>query len=304
MRIILFLSLLSLLFVGGAFRQDVYDIGAKKTDDTLRYIFLGHVYRYNNPGPGYRVDPRIEDLDYSDYSRIWLGGDVCSEAFLDRETLVYIDSVFDLNAPGTQYAIGNHDIRNGNIQYYREFTGRKSYNVFSENGIVSICLNSQLNPSQCEDLNSQFDLIKNVCDTIQNSSHLFLLMHNCLFSQVPNMPATSTFAHSNFGYWNANCKSSDQTFLTAIYPMLEEVKSRGIVVHCIMGDSGTSSKAFHQESTDSIHFFASGISNTRFTDSVVLAQQPRDRVLVFEHILATDEVTWEFQELDSLFNAQ
>ena len=247
---------------------------------------------------------RIQNFDFTDYSRIWLGGDILSESTLNRNNFTYLDGIFDLAAPSTQFALGNHDIRNGNIQFYREATGKKSYNVYSDHGVVSICMNSQLNPSNCEDLNLQFQMIKNVCDTIQNSSHLVLTMHSCLFYGVPNIPPPNTFAHSNFGNWNANCSSSTQTFTTAIYPMLEAVKAKGIVVYVIMGDSGTSTKQFYQASTDSINFFASGIGNSKYLDSAILAAQPVDRVLVFEHVLATQEMTWQFQDLDSLISTQ
>jgi hypothetical protein len=277
---------------------------AKKDDDTSRYIFLGHIYRYNFSGPGYRVDQRIEDLHYSPYARIWLGGDVLSEATLDRANFIYLDSIFQLSLPSTQYAMGNHDVRNGNIQYYREFTGRESYNVFAENGVVSICINTQLNPSMCEDLNNQFDLIKNVCDTISVSKHLFLLMHNCVFGNVPNIPNVSSFAHSNFENWYANCNSSTQTFYTAIYPLLQQAKSNGVTVYCIMGDTGVNSKEFYVEAEDSIHFFASGISNSRITDSLELSLEPKDKILEFQYIQPTQEMLWNFRDLDSLIEAQ
>lgn len=282
--------------------QDSYSL--KKEDDTLRYIFLGHVYRYYGQFPNYKVDQRVQDLNYDNFERVWLGGDVCSEAMLDRHTLVYLDSIFDLDAPETQYAIGNHDIRNGNIQYYREFVKRPSYNVTITNGVVSVCMNTQLNPSNCEDLNRQFDMIKNVCDTIQESSHLILLMHSCVFADVPGLPASGNYSHADFRYWNANCKSSDNTFLTSIYPMLKEVRDRGIEVYCVLGDSGVNIKEFHQENADSIQFFASGICNSKFIDPLELELQPKDKVLIFDHVPATQEVTWGFHDLDSLFNAQ
>lgn len=311
MKYLFILGVIATIFFATGFQNDSYTEGykgeldvSKKADDTLRYIFLGHTYRYNNPGPWYRVDPRVEDLDFTKYSRIWLGGDISSEATIDWGTMVYLDSVFDLSSPTTQYSLGNHDIRNGNIQYYRKLTGKRSYNVYSNDGIVSICMNSQLNPSQCEDLDRQFQMIKNVCDTIQESSHLFIIMHNCLFYGVPNIPPAGTFSHSDYANWNANCSSSTQTFSTAIYPMLEAVKAKGIVVNVIMGDTGTSVKQFYQAATDSINFFASGIGNSKYLDSTILAGQPKDKVLVFEHVTATQEVNWEFQDLDSLFNAQ
>lgn len=279
-------------------------IGDKKDDDTSKFIFLGHVYRYNYPGPGYRVDQRIETLDYSPYSRIWLGGDVLSEATLDRANFIYLDSIFQLSLPSTQYALGNHDVRNGNIQYYHEFTGKESYNVFSQNGVVSICINTQLNPSMCEDLNNQFYMIKNVCDTINSSKHLFLLMHNCVFGDVPGIPAVGSFAHSNFQNWNANCYSATQNFYAAIYPLLQQAKNNGVNVYCIMGDTGVNSKEFHVEVEDSIHFFASGISNSRITDSLELILEPKDKILEFQYVLPNQEMIWNFRDLDSLIDAQ
>jgi hypothetical protein len=309
MKYLLFFGVMITVYLGTGSPFNAVDSGddtivEKKTDDTLKYIFLGHTYRYNNPGPWHRLDLRVENLDYTPFQRIWLGGDISSEATLERGTMEYLDSVFDLSSPRVQYALGNHDIRNGNIQYYRELTGRNSYNVYSEHGVVSVCMNSQLNPTQCEDLNKQFQMIKNVCDTIQNSSHLFIMMHSCLFADVPNLPPAGTYAHTNYRNWNANCSSSTETFASAIYPMLEAVKEKGIIVYVMMGDTGTSSKQFHQASADSINFFASGIGNSKYTDPAILALQPLDRVLVFEHVLATQEMSWSFQDLDSLFNAQ
>ncbi|MCH2223616.1 MAG: hypothetical protein MK066_02520 [Crocinitomicaceae bacterium] len=274
----------------------------KDVDDTLRYIFMGHTYDWQSVN--HHVDPRIQEIRFSDYARTWLGGDISSEALLKRSTILHIDSVFDLSAATTQYALGNHDVRNGNMQYYWEATGRKSYNMHSENGVVSICLNTQLNPSLCEDLNNQFDLIKNVCDTIQSSSHLFLFMHSGIFGNVPNLPPSENYAHTNFSYWNANCSGPSATFVSAIYPLLEQVKARGIIVYCILGDTGAVHKQFHAEVADSIHFFANGINNSKYTDPVILAQQEKDRVLIFEHVLPTDEITWKFKDLDSLLLVQ
>lgn len=311
MKYLFVLGVCATIFFASGFRnssirswQESKFDNSKKEDDTLKYIFLGHTYRYNIQGILCRVDPRVENLDFTQYSRIWLGGDISSESTLDWVTMIYLDSIFNLSSPSTQYSLGNHDIRNGNIQYYKKVTGRRSYNVYSNNGVVSICMNSQLNPSQCEDLNRQYQMIKNVCDTIQQSSHLFIIMHNCLFYGVPNIPHPNTFAHSNFGNWNANCFSSTETFTTAIYPLLEAVKAKGIVVNVIMGDTGTTTKQYYQASTDSINFFANGIGNSKYLDSTELALQPKDKVLVFKHAIATNDIKWEFQDLDSLFNAQ
>ncbi|MCH7534217.1 MAG: hypothetical protein IH948_00435 [Bacteroidetes bacterium] len=275
-------------------------VNTKSVGDTLQYFFVGHPYRAN--AANNKVDVRIEALNYGKYDRIWLGGDVCSEAMLEYSTVEYIDSIFDLSLPSTQYALGNHDIRNGNMEYYREFTGRESYNVFSARGAVTICMNSQLNPSLCEELNNQFDMIKNVCDTISPNSFLFLIMHSNLFYQLP-ISKPNNYFHANYQYWNANCSSSDATFANAIYPLLLIAKSKGVTVYCIMGDSGSLNKAYYEPSIDSVHFFASGIYNSKYTDSLEILAKP-DKVLIFEHIPAANKMSWRFHDLDSLLNAQ
>ena len=85
------------------------------------YMFTGHTYQWYTDGS--KVDPRLVELDKSVYNRIWLGGDICSEAMLKRSTLEYIDSLFRIHEPWNHYALGNHDTRNGNLEWYREITG-------------------------------------------------------------------------------------------------------------------------------------------------------------------------------------
>ena len=222
---------------------------------------------------------------------------------LKRTTVEYIDSIFDLSLLTTQYALGNHDVRNSNMAYYREITARESYNVYSANGVVTICLNSQLNPSKCEELNNQFNMIRNVCDTISSSSFLFLIMHGSLFSELP-VGQPSSYYNADYRNWNANCSSADAKFHNTIYPLLLDVKNKGVTVHCIMGDSGVNEKEFHSVSSDSINFFASGINNSSITDSLELANASKDKVLIFEYAKNLNEMSWGFHDLDSLFNEQ
>ena len=276
----------------------------KRNGDTLKYIFMGHTYSWGSYGR--RVDPRIIEIDKARYDRLWLGGDVCSESMLYKSTIEHIDSVFNLGSPKTQWAMGNHDVRNGNIQWYHELSGKQTYNYYSENGAVSVCLNSQLNPSMCEDLNLQFKMLKNICDTISVSKHLFVFHHANIWKNIPGLPTPGSYSHTNFERWQANCDSANTYYHIIIYPMLKEVRNRGINVYCILGDSGDGSKkGFHQETTDSIHFFASGINNSKyFDDPIALAQQPKDSVLIFEHVPNTQYMSWKFHDLDSLINAQ
>lgn len=289
-----------ILFTSVKVPDAAVSVDVDNSSDTLCYLFAGHTYH------GLRVDPRLISLDKTKYSRIWLGGDICSEALLEKSTVQHIDNVFDLAKPTTQYALGNHDVRNGNMQWYKSFCERESFNYYSANGAVSVCLNSMLNPTLCEELNSQYRMLKTICDTISESKHLFVFHHAGLWDRVPDLPPSATYSHSNFIYWSANCDSATSYYENTIYPMLKEVRSRGIKVYCIIGDTGTGSlKGFHQETSDSIHFFASGLYNAKYLHNPILFQaQIPDSILVFKHDLINQQMEWQFHGLDSLLNEQ
>ena len=271
--------------------------------DIKHYLFTGHTYQWHSDGS--KVDKRLVELDKSVYDRIWLGGDVCSEAMLNYSTIVYIDSLFNIGAPGNHYALGNHDTRNGNIDWYRELTGRETYYTYEEDGITTILMNTCIVPSNCEHLDKQFRMIENVCDTISSSSHLILLMHHALPYNVPGIPSPNLWSHTKFPYWNANCYYRDNnSFVGAIYPMLIEVDKRGIEVICVIGDMGANGKLINLVSDDGIYFLGCGLDNSRYLDPEEYAEQPKDRLLIFEHDIEQRRLTWTFPDLDSLLQIQ
>ncbi len=274
-----------------------------RSQDTLHYAFFGHTSQWYTSNQ--QIDIRVESLDMSPYHRIWLGGDITSESSLDKNTFLYIDSVFGIRKATTQYALGNHDIRNGNKQWYEKVCNRKSYNYYEADGAISICIDMTLNSSDCENLNKQFKLVKDICDTIQVNKHLFILGHQNPWKNVPDLPDPYTYGHTNFQYWLCHCDDSTSYFQNAIYPLLKQVRNRGIKVYNIIGDTGGYVREFYRENSDSIYFFASGINNSKyFGDSVLYNQQPKDKILVFDHIQSTNEIRWSFQDLDSLLNEQ
>lgn len=262
---------------------------AGQNQDTLHYLFMGHIYKSYTAGD--KVDPRVEQLDRSGYEGIWLGGDVCSEATLLYSTLQYIDSLFDLGSPTTYWALGNHDARNGNYEWLKEFSGRDTYYSHYHKGITAIVMNTNLVPTDCENIERQYKIIGDVCDTIQNSSHLVLINHHGIWRGVPNLPPPAAYAQSDFFFWNANCDSANSTFVNTIYPMLVEVKNRGIEVLCILGDMG--GQHFLMDSEDGIHFMGCGLNET-----------PNDEVLILDYIVSTRTLHYQFHNLDSLLMVQ
>ncbi|WP_297088493.1 hypothetical protein [uncultured Draconibacterium sp.] len=269
-------------------------INTSAQKDTLSYLFMGHTYQYHTPGD--KVDSRIEKMDLGTYDGIWLGGDVCSESLMSYSTLAYIDSIFDLKKQTTMWALGNHDTRNGNWVWLEEITGKKTYYTTHYKGITYIVLNTNLTPYDCEQLNDQYKIIVDVCDSIKNSSHLVLLMHHGIWAGVPGLPPPSTYAQSNLVYYNFNCYSEGSTFVNEIYPRLVEVKNRGIEVLCILGDMGA--KKIDIESDDGIHFLGTGLSRSYYTDPEERKKAAPDWAIVFKHVPTNSWLEWEFVDFD------
>lgn len=256
--------------------------------EQLSFLFVGHCYQIETAGT--QVDYRVRQLNMSAYNGIWIGGDVCSESMLNYSTIQHIDTVFDLGNPETHWTLGNHDARNGNWEFYEEFTGRKTYYAYSSNEITYIILNTNLVPTNCNMINEQYEIISAVCDTIQQSKYLILLMHHGLWRDIPDLPPPATYAHSDLIYWNANCDSVNTNFVNIVYPKLVEVKQRGIDVFCVMGDMGASKKKFEMDSVDGIHFLGCGLNENH----------PDDLVLIFNYNTVSHELNYNFHNLDSL----
>ncbi len=271
----------------------------KNSEPISTFLFMGHTYDHH--GNGERVDPRLEQLEYSNFDRVILGGDVCSEAMQKYSTLQYLDSIFDLGNPNTFYLLGNHDARNDNLDWYYRFTERRPYFVHSEKGVVSVVLNTTLNPAHCEDLDRQFKMLESVCDTISQASHLMILHHHAIATRVPGLPDNWAYSNWPYYYWDSNCYYSDPSYLTSIYPLLLKVKSRGIQVINVIGDTGFNGKGMDTISDDGIYYLASGIDNSRYRlDSLALASVAKDRVLIFQHNWRNRVLEWGFHDLDSL----
>ncbi len=262
------------------------------SQNEIKFLYSGHCYQINTVGN--KVDYRLEQLDKTPYAGIWLGGDVCSEALLNYSTVQYIDSLFHLGNPETHWSLGNHDARNGNWEWYVDFTGRNTWYAYYSYGITRIVMNTNILPINCEMLNDQYNMISNVCDTIQKSKYLILIMHHGLWYGIPNLPPPGTYAQSDLRYWNANCDSVDTPFRKTIYPKLIDVKNRGIEVICVIGDMGAGPHKFDRYSYDSIHFLGCGLYHNG----------PEDNVMIITVDTVKQQLTYRFHNLDSLLSVQ
>ncbi len=261
----------------------------------FKYLYLGHTYE--SPSS---IDHRLLGyLDREVYDHFWLGGDMCAETTQDFSTVQYMDNLFELSSPATHWALGNHDIRNGNVNWITDKTGRPTFYTESFNGICLLVLNTNFAQGGTYDttsVNAQYDMIQNVCDTLLNVSHLVLLSHHVSWGSVPGIDSALTTANASYSFLKWRLAPS-QNFSAAIYPLLQQVKSRGINVINVAGDYGQNETEYYEMSNDGIHFIGSGItSNIPYNEQFPTHGEP-DKILIFEHDTDTQELTWRFDFL-------
>jgi len=277
----------------------------------MQYLFLGHTYQWYTTD---RIDTRLEKLDLSCYDQVWLGGDMTAETTREPGTIAYLDSIFDLKNLETYWTVGNHDIRNGNVDWITDATGRPTYYAhYNKRGFTVIVFNTLLyqiyeddSATMCVESQKQLELVQRVCDTISESSQLIILMHHVIWNRID----LNAWRYGNHGFpeWRVVCDTG-AVFMEAIYPMLRDLQERGIQVFCIAGDGGL------RDSPQSVKFglhvtqhgvtlMASGINNSKYAPGAVSKPKMKDMILVLYHDTATRHMSFRAHDLDSLLSSQ
>ncbi|MEM8526071.1 MAG: metallophosphoesterase [Bacteroidota bacterium] len=256
------------------------------------YLFLGHIYEGSN-----RIDERVEAIHLDDYAGIWLGGDVCVETTEEYATLEYLDCLFELENERVHWAVGNHDIRNGNMEWISEFTRRPTYYTKYDNGLQIVVINTCLGRNEplknrCEEMEEQYQMLKTVLDTVQAASHLILLSHHNVWGGIDER--IDCEAANACALWNNFRCGQSSKFAPLFYEQLKAVRQRGIEVIAVAGDGGQKSKKYEYQDEAGIHFLVSGIARNSSLNS-----NP-DSLLIFQHRPKTQELDWEFVNLDEL----
>ena len=276
-----------------------------------KFIFLGHTYEW---GDSTRIDKRLEQLDFSNYDQIWLGGDISSHTTLKKSTVTYIDSIFDLDSEQTHWALGNHDVMHGNIQYITDRTKRNTFYSSYFERICLLVLNTNLfhiypgMPPQedCAEKEAQLNLIQSVCDSISEANHLIILHHLALLNELrkdADGQANQAF-NMNAQYIRASCDSTSD-FTATVYPWLTKVQDRGIQVTLIGGDLGMQAKQYEFTTKEGIKILGSGINNSvnpKYAPEYVKNFDP-DRILIVRYFPESGKLDWDFQLLNDLLDA-
>ncbi len=286
--------LLSIIFGLGCNKQHILDENCHNS--TLDYLFMAHTYDVPNT-----VDERILCLNLDCFEQIWLGGDICLETTQDYETIDYLDQLFDLSSPNCHWALGNHDIRNGNVHWITDRKQRPTFYSANFNGITLLVLNTNffhkgVTVIDTVKVNEQFDMIQSVCDTIQASSHLILLSHGQMWKYISQVEAVATAANADYSNIPLRINPTE-SFASAVYPLLQQVASRGITVINIAGDFGQYQTEFEAVSPEGIHFLGSGITADILWSQQFPTHGKADKFLVLHHDLATRNISWTFETL-------
>jgi hypothetical protein len=277
------------------------------------YLFVSHTYQWG-VADNNRIDYRFEGFDFNIYNQIWLGGDLCARTSEKVSTLKYLDSIFDLSSDNTKWAIGNHDLVEGNVKSITDITQRKTFYASFFNGIGTVVLNTTefCHPNytpkdhECALLDAQVNLLQNIADTIKEASHLVILHHHSLLNNQLTNDSLDISKIFNFYHpeYFVSCEHP-ATFEKVIFPILKKIQKKGVQVILVGGDLGQRAKEFEYRTKEGIYFLGSGINNSAIPFGLpeYVTNTDPDKLLIFKHDPTKKELSWQFIELEKLIEA-
>ena len=208
------------------------------------YIHVGHTRIFDTLHQV--IDPRMEAIDYGKFDMVLLGGDLCEESSKRYDILEYLDTIFDLRSDSTLWALGNHD--NANLDFVEKITGRPYYYATHINGITFLVLYTQEREDWiCEITGEQLQLIRNVTDTIKESSHLVLMTHKLIW--IKDHPEMKEHKGNNRYDWSCNYEITRTNWFLEILPILRKVEESGVEVIALAGDIGNNVSEFEVQTS-------------------------------------------------------
>ena len=258
-----------------------------QSDSLLKFIFVPHPRSEDRTNQS--VYPGILNIDFTNYDVRMLGGDITYSTSKDSTTLAYCDNLFNIGSPNTLWSLGNHDVQSGNRSLIKKFTGRESFYSYGRDGVTFIVLDTELDANGFANTfikDEQLQMVQSVCDSITESSVLILLLHR--FMWMINNDYFKTMLTDSIA---ASSRSMDTTnFYSDIYPLLQEVKNKGIKVLVFGGDKSKINIAYSPE--DSITFYAARLADD-LPDSI-------NNVIILDYNLRSKKITYNFIPLSEM----
>ena len=239
-----------------------------------QYLFLSHT-RNNDL---HLVDKRVENIDFSQFSGLLLGGDISYQSSMNDATINGLNDIFNLASENTLWALGNHDISDRSL--IQSITGRNSYYAYYKNGTTFIVLDTEIENSSIT--GAQLSFYNSVVDTISVSKNVILLHHKLMWMQGNTEMESMINDVSNGEAGTCGYCLDENNFYDDIYPKLVDLKNDGKNVYCLGGDVGGKVSYFTNTSPDGVEFIANGISymnNNAY--GLVITQSAIDSNLTF-----------------------
>lgn len=247
------------------------------------FLFLSHTYVRG--GPHMDVDSLVKRIDFNNYDLLLLGGDLLEHTTQYADTFDWAKSIFKLDQPNTLWAVGNHDY--DNIQSVQDMLDGQQYYARYFNGITFLILDTQDSMSNFRA--DQLELIRNVTDTVQESSHLVLLMHKLIWMVDGGILESMADSVCNGGLGSCFYCNNPNNFYSDIYPRLVSLKNRGVKVLCLGGDIGLSVQKYEHTSSEGIQFAATGLcSGCAVNYGMRFKWIPSANELSYEYVLLTE----------------
>ncbi len=280
-----------------------------KNEPTNDILVLGHTYSWI-PGEN-KVDKRLEKVDYSKYRELWLLGDLCDYTTKDKQVLNYLDELFDLKSSSTKWAIGNHDIRAGNLEFIKQTT-RKDFNYGTiENNYAVYVLNTQLENEYFRDScdykmqqHQDFSKFLSIIDTTTGIKTLFILSHNPVWSNAESsLREYKLIGNTSAGWVNMICEWGKE-FRHLYLETLIKIQNNGIQVICVAGDGGQYDKTFYEQGESGIKYYVTGINNSvldnGYPKTIAKFTTAPDSILIFIYVESTKTFVGEFIPISNL----
>jgi len=220
---------------------------------TRQYLFIGHP---RSDTPGEIVQREVERIDYSAFDLLLLGGDYTLNGTGTRQTVSYLDAIFDFSSPATLAALGNHDT--ANKSYLTEVTGRPRSYAQVTNGITFVVLDTTDDSRNI--LGAELQMLAAAVAAMPANSHLVIIHHHIIWL-TDNAINCEHYGDNNFIAASSSTLSG-LNFYSAVYPLLLQARAKGGEVICLAGDrTGSRTEVYFIEPTtvEGVRFIAAGL---------------------------------------------
>ena len=249
-----------------------------------QYLHIAHTRVYGEAKD--KVMQEVEDIDFSGFDALILGGDLAYESSKNIGTLQYLDSVFDLKNPETLWTLGNHDYQHPEL--ISQLTQRSTFYSFHKNGITFLNFDSQAD--HCNTSGNQLALFEKVTDTLNDTRTLILMHHKLIWMLDGGEMQGKVNEVANGGLGGCFHCIEPNNFYESVYPKLRDIQKSGIQVVCLAGDIGVKVNEYEYINEDGVAFLASGLKDGASAN----------QVLVFSHHPENGKLKWEFKPLHDL----